>query len=68
MKMMNMKMQKANARHRYAYRCSGRTRKVVGLNLLERVLQVSLFDSEQVLEYTLDEIMDPNNKMLHLIK
>ncbi len=42
--------------------------KVVGLNLLERVLQVSLFDSEQVLEYTLDEIMDPNNKMLHLIK
>ena len=42
--------------------------KVVGLNLLEHVLQVSLLDAEQVLEYTLDEIMDPNNKMLHLIK
>lgn len=42
--------------------------KVVGLNLLEHVLQVSLSDAEQVLEYTLDEIMDPNNKMLHLIK
>lgn len=42
--------------------------KVIGLNLLEHVLQVSLLEAEQVLEYTLDEIMDPNNKMLHLIK
>ncbi|MDS9473311.1 stage 0 sporulation family protein [Sporosarcina pasteurii] len=42
--------------------------KVVGLNLLERLLQVSLLEEDQVLEYTLEEIMDPNNKMLHLIK
>lgn len=42
--------------------------RVVGLNLLEHLLQVSLSDNDQVLEYTLEEIMDPNNKMLHLIK
>lgn len=42
--------------------------KVVGLNLLERLLQVSLLEEDQVLEYTLEEIMDPNNKMMHLIK
>ncbi|AOV06328.1 PSP1 domain-containing protein [Sporosarcina ureilytica] len=42
--------------------------KVVGLNLLERILQVNLLEEEQVVEYTLEEIMDPNNKMLHLIK
>lgn len=42
--------------------------KVVGLNLLEHVLQVSLAEGDQVLEYTLEEIMDPNNKMAHLIK
>lgn len=41
--------------------------KVVGLNLLERILQVSLSE-EHVLEYTLEEIMDPNNKKVHLIK
>lgn len=42
--------------------------KVVGLNLLEQLLQIHLSESDQVLEYTLDEIMDPNNNMLHLIK
>ena len=42
--------------------------KVVGLNLLERLLQVSLLEEDHVLEYTLEEIMDPNNKMVHLIK
>ncbi|CAH0347560.1 stage 0 sporulation family protein [Bacillus sp. CECT 9360] len=31
--------------------------KVVGLNILERVLQVELTDQERVLEYTLDEIL-----------
>jgi cell fate regulator YaaT (PSP1 superfamily) len=31
--------------------------KVVGLNILERVLQVELKEQERVLEYTLDEIM-----------
>ena len=42
--------------------------KVVGLNLLERILQISLLEEEYILEYTLEEIMDPNNKMVHLIK
>ena len=42
--------------------------KVVGLNLLERLLQVSLLEEDHVLEYTLEEIMDPKNKMVHLIK
>jgi cell fate regulator YaaT (PSP1 superfamily) len=42
--------------------------RVVGLNLLERLLQVRLIDEEHVLEYTLEEIMDPANKMVHLIK
>ena len=42
--------------------------RVVGLNLLERLLQVRLLDEEHVLEYTLEEIMDPKNKMVHLIK
>ena len=42
--------------------------KVVGLNLLERILQISLLEEEHILEYTLEEIMDPNNKMVHLIK
>lgn len=42
--------------------------KVIGLNLLERLLQVSLLDEEHILEYTLEEIMDPANKMVHLIK
>jgi cell fate regulator YaaT (PSP1 superfamily) len=31
--------------------------RVVGLNLLERILQVELSDRERVVEYTLDEIM-----------
>lgn len=31
--------------------------KVVGLNILERVLQVELIEQERVLEYTLDEIL-----------
>jgi cell fate regulator YaaT (PSP1 superfamily) len=31
--------------------------KVVGLNILERVLQVELTEQERVLEYTLDEII-----------
>src|SRR5699024_11836971 len=38
--------------------------KVVGLNLLEQLLQIHLSENDQVLEYTLDEIMDPNNNML----
>lgn len=42
--------------------------KVVGLNILEQLLQISVVESDQVLEYTLEEIMDPNNKKLHLIK
>lgn len=42
--------------------------RVVGLNLLEHLLQITLLESDQVLEYTLEEIMDPSNKMLHLIK
>lgn len=32
--------------------------KVVGLNILERVLQIELIDQERVLEYTLDEILN----------
>jgi cell fate regulator YaaT (PSP1 superfamily) len=31
--------------------------KVVGLNILERVLQVELKEQDRVLEYTLDEII-----------
>ena len=31
--------------------------KVVGLNILERVLQIELIEQERVLEYTLDEIL-----------
>jgi len=42
--------------------------KVVGLNLLERLLQVKLKEDEHILEYTLEEIMDSENKMVHLIK
>jgi cell fate regulator YaaT (PSP1 superfamily) len=30
--------------------------RVVGLNILERIIQVELSDHEQILEYTLDEI------------
>jgi cell fate regulator YaaT (PSP1 superfamily) len=32
--------------------------KVVGLNILERVLQIELIEQERVLEYTLDEILN----------
>ncbi len=32
--------------------------KVVGLNILERILQVEIKEEERVLEFTLDEIMD----------
>ncbi|WP_100400526.1 PSP1 domain-containing protein [Bacillus sp. FJAT-44742] len=32
--------------------------KVIGLNILERVIQVSLSDPDRVLEYSLEEIMD----------
>ncbi|MHA6260500.1 PSP1 domain-containing protein [Sporosarcina sp. CAU 1771] len=42
--------------------------RVVGLNLLERLLQVSLTDQDLVLEYTLEEILDPKNNMVHLMK
>ena len=42
--------------------------KVVGLNLLERLLQVSYVEEEHGIEYTLEEIMDPKNNMVHLIK
>jgi len=42
--------------------------RVVGLNLLERLLQVSLIEQDLVLEYTLEEIMSPENNMAHLIK
>ncbi|WLR50886.1 stage 0 sporulation family protein [Bacillus tianshenii] len=31
--------------------------RVVGLNLLERLVQIELFDIERVIEYTLDELM-----------
>ena len=42
--------------------------RVVGLNLLERLLQVSIIEQDLVLEYTLEEIMDPKNNMAHLMK
>ncbi|MCZ2260553.1 PSP1 domain-containing protein [Sporosarcina sp. G11-34] len=44
------------------------TGRVVGLNLLERLLQVSLKEQDLVIEYTLEEIMDPKNNMVHLMK
>lgn len=42
--------------------------KVIGLNLLERLLQVSLVDQDHVLEYTLEEIMDSKKTMAQLTK
>lgn len=42
--------------------------KVVGLNLLERVLQVSLNEEGIVVEYTMDEILELNEKMAQLTK
>jgi len=35
--------------------------KVIGLNILERVLQVELFEEQRILEYTLDEILQYEN-------
>jgi cell fate regulator YaaT (PSP1 superfamily) len=42
--------------------------KVVGLNLLERLMQVSLADHDQVLEYTLDEIVNPKEAKVQMMK
>ena len=42
--------------------------KVVGLNLLERLLQVSMTDQDLVLEYTLEEILDQQKNIAQLIK
>ncbi len=42
--------------------------RVVGLNLLERILQVSLTDQDHVLEYTLEELMEQQNNMAQLMK
>ena len=42
--------------------------KVVGLNLLERLMQVSLADYDQVLEYTLDEIVNPKESKVQMMK
>lgn len=42
--------------------------KVVGLNLLERLLQVSMTDQDLVLEYTLEEIMEQQKNMAQLMK
>lgn len=35
--------------------------KVIGLNLLERLIQVELSDGERTLEFTMDELMDPTS-------
>ncbi|MBD7986037.1 stage 0 sporulation family protein [Sporosarcina sp. Sa2YVA2] len=42
--------------------------KVVGLNLLERLLQVSLKDQDQVLEYSWEEIENQKNTVAQLTK
>lgn len=42
--------------------------KVVGLNLLERIFQVSLAEDSHILEYTLEEFMEMNKKTIQLIK
>jgi cell fate regulator YaaT (PSP1 superfamily) len=42
--------------------------KVVGLNLLERLLQVNLTDQDHVLEYSLEELMNQKNNMAQLMK
>ena len=36
------------------------TGRVVGLNILERVIQVDLSGQERILEYTLEEILNEN--------
>lgn len=40
--------------------------KVVGLNLLERILKVELFDEQRVLEYSIEEIMQHAEKPVQL--
>ena len=35
--------------------------KVIGLNILERVLQVELSEEQRILEYTLDELLQYEN-------
>ncbi|MBO0602911.1 stage 0 sporulation family protein [Sporosarcina sp. E16_3] len=42
--------------------------KVVGLNLLERLLQVSIAEQDLVLEYTLEEIMELQKNTAQLMK
>jgi len=32
--------------------------KVVGLNMLERLVQIEIFESSQVIEFTLDELLE----------
>lgn len=39
--------------------------KVIGLNLLERIMQVELADQERTLEYTLEEIMSESMTSVH---
>ena len=58
MKMMNMKQQKKQLPDlgEIIETPQGQG-KVVGLNILERVLQVELKEQDRVLEYTLDEII-----------
>jgi cell fate regulator YaaT (PSP1 superfamily) len=40
--------------------------KVVGMNILEHVLQVELTEQQRVLDYTLEEIIQNNNKVVQL--
>ncbi|WP_394191604.1 stage 0 sporulation family protein [Paenisporosarcina quisquiliarum] len=40
--------------------------KVVGLNLLERILKVELFDEQRILEYSIEEIMQHAEKPVQL--
>ncbi|MCG7337493.1 stage 0 sporulation family protein [Sporosarcina sp. ACRSM] len=42
--------------------------KVVGLNLLERLLQVNLTEQDHVLEYSLEELLNQQNNMAQLMK
>ena len=32
--------------------------KVVGLNILERIIQIDIYDKDSVVEYTLDELIE----------
>ncbi|MFC4410277.1 stage 0 sporulation family protein [Chungangia koreensis] len=40
--------------------------KVVGMNILEHVLQIELTEQQRVLDYTLEEIIQNNNKVVQL--